>query len=562
MQMVPFMCQCPLQYQSAIMPVQSPFMNACPPSSSYMVPAYPTTSNPTPMMAAATPLPIAFTPLVQGIYPSVMSNSVSWMPSSSFIDALSTGPMPYRPPDNIFPNSISMVMPIPYGVPNPFIPEQKSIGYHSTNQNYPSVPSYYSDTNTSKTGAAFPNSSYSSTQSYSFNLPVTYASYPSMPSINAQLGIGSSSQTMISPNQGLTPPTSTVTAPTVSDLHQPLPVGVNGPMTQMGDQTYHRENYSSVDFQSQQSSLTAKKYLPTYETIPARIRPVDSFYPVKSSNKQQSLSKMRKSDRLTLESLRREPVVPPITRGELIYDSGWVSKKSKLKENFAKYFRIKQKPPTYTTTNGRMIVRKKQARVSFLPKNGLIRRRPKSSISSASEYDCAVCREERDRKRIKEHYGSSLLEPNISSPKNSVRNISEKKDPDEDITQSKNLGATFSSPKTSVLTHRFSENSATSDDENTTKMSDSFKHDYSRSETLSPENKLQDDSKTITITSIGKQLEAHTKSTRKMDSDFSDDEATSRIDDELQNTFTKSTSGSSDSTDDERSMNSSSTIDE
>jgi len=75
-----------------------------------------------PIIAAATPLPIAYNPIVQGMYPMVGMNSASWMTPSSFMSALTTGPMPYRPPASIeFPSNINMVMTLPYGTPNPLL---------------------------------------------------------------------------------------------------------------------------------------------------------------------------------------------------------------------------------------------------------------------------------------------------------------------------------------------------------------------------------------------------------------------------------------------------------
>lgn len=75
-----------------------------------------------PMVAAATPLPIAFNPLVQGMYPMANMTNFNWMSPSSFMSALNTGPMAYRPPATIeFPSNVGMVMPLPYGNPNPLL---------------------------------------------------------------------------------------------------------------------------------------------------------------------------------------------------------------------------------------------------------------------------------------------------------------------------------------------------------------------------------------------------------------------------------------------------------
>jgi hypothetical protein len=73
-----------------------------------------------PMMAAASPLPVTFNPLMQGMYPMGSMNASSLMTPSSFMNAFTTGPMAYRPPASFeFPSNVSMVMPMPFGTPNP-----------------------------------------------------------------------------------------------------------------------------------------------------------------------------------------------------------------------------------------------------------------------------------------------------------------------------------------------------------------------------------------------------------------------------------------------------------
>jgi hypothetical protein len=73
-----------------------------------------------PMMAAVTPLPIAFNPLVQGMYPMASMSSGNCMTPASFMSAMNTGPMAYRPPPSFeFPSNVGMVMTLPYGSPNP-----------------------------------------------------------------------------------------------------------------------------------------------------------------------------------------------------------------------------------------------------------------------------------------------------------------------------------------------------------------------------------------------------------------------------------------------------------
>ena len=87
-----------------------------------MMPMMPCLPAAAPMIAAATPLPIAFSPLIQGMYPMASMNTSSWMTPSSFMSALSTGPMGYRPPASFeFPSNVGMVMPMPFGNPNPLL---------------------------------------------------------------------------------------------------------------------------------------------------------------------------------------------------------------------------------------------------------------------------------------------------------------------------------------------------------------------------------------------------------------------------------------------------------
>jgi hypothetical protein len=87
-----------------------------------------------PMMAVAAPLPIAYNPLVQGMYPMVTANAPNFMTPSSFMSALTTGPMPYRPPASFeLPNNIGMVMTVPYGATNPLLATPSFGGFSPQN---------------------------------------------------------------------------------------------------------------------------------------------------------------------------------------------------------------------------------------------------------------------------------------------------------------------------------------------------------------------------------------------------------------------------------------------
>ena len=85
-----------------------------------------------PMMAAVTPLPIAFNPLIQGTFPMIPNSPVNWMTPLSFMSALTSGPMPYRPPGSDFPNNVGMIMTIPYGTPNPLLSQAGFSAYDSS----------------------------------------------------------------------------------------------------------------------------------------------------------------------------------------------------------------------------------------------------------------------------------------------------------------------------------------------------------------------------------------------------------------------------------------------
>ncbi|CAF1134274.1 unnamed protein product [Adineta ricciae] len=124
MQMVPYMQRKLAKY--AMRQGMGGFGGACMPMMPCMpmIPCMPSCAMPmaSPMMAIAAPLPVAYNPCVQGRYPVVTANAANFMTPSSFMSALTTGPMPYRPPASFdLPNNIGMVMTVPYGAPNPLL---------------------------------------------------------------------------------------------------------------------------------------------------------------------------------------------------------------------------------------------------------------------------------------------------------------------------------------------------------------------------------------------------------------------------------------------------------
>ncbi|CAF1299929.1 unnamed protein product [Rotaria sordida] len=105
---LPSSCCMPCPPSSCCMPMCSP-SSCCMPMCS-------------PMMAAATPLPITCNPLIQSMCPMPPTNCCNWMSPSSFMSALSSGPMACRPPASFqFPSNVGMVMPFPWGTPNPLL---------------------------------------------------------------------------------------------------------------------------------------------------------------------------------------------------------------------------------------------------------------------------------------------------------------------------------------------------------------------------------------------------------------------------------------------------------
>jgi hypothetical protein len=72
----------------------------------------------------------------------------------------------------------------------------------------------------------------------------------------------------------------------------------------------------------------------------------------------------------------------------------------------------KRKRLLYTTDTGKPILNSSVSPASFVP-----HRRRKRSDSSTSEYDCAICQQQRQKRRLRERYGSSTVSSLVSSPK-------------------------------------------------------------------------------------------------------------------------------------------------
>ena len=378
-----------------------------------------------PLMAAATPLPVAFSPLVHGMYPAASMSPVNWMAPSSFMSALTTGPMPYRPPGFEFPSSVGMVMAIPYGTPNPMISASPYTANLSGSTNYSSMP-YYSVTQPVST-MTFSRPSYYPQPTYTFQS---------------------------APNPVSTIPQPNISAPTVPLSQQPLPVGVNGPLlsTNVGSQQTNPMYSSTAAVSYDSSAVVAKHALPIYDPIQASRSSMNGFSDVvttgsplinamdlsirtslaneptatystpgfsstRFTSHHQSLPRLNYSTYdYTTSTQRRDPIIPPILVGELISDSGWLPKESFSGNQPIPMINKKQKRTVHTTDHGRLYYNANN-HVSFLPKRGLRRRRVRRSNSSASDYDCVVCQEKRDRRRLKKYFGKSAVSSLFSSKK-------------------------------------------------------------------------------------------------------------------------------------------------
>lgn len=445
MQMMPFMLNKVHQYglmqamaglggigQMPSMPMM-PWTPCCLPSSFSMPMA-------APMMAAATPLPVAFNPLVQGMYPMASMSPVNWMAPSSFMSALTTGPMPYRPPAFDFPSNVGMVMTVPYGTPNPMLLSPALGGFNSAS--YFGSPSWYSN-------------NYSMPQVSAPASPIT-SYYP--PAIGASPSYAIPySPPAAAPHAQPMPvhqPIPLHSLPTASSAHQPLPVGVDSPLFfSQGSANRHvvgqppaMASAHTTSFPSFQPSLPIyNSTAPSAPSIGQRLASNASYIPsdqqqnlngthsvakygsIRSSETHGNLSDRLRRPRISLPRLSRssyslakslprsDPILPPITVGTLISDSGWLPKDVADQTMPSVLSRPEKKNrPVDTTGNDNATVHTYSSRVSFFPHR---RRGRRHSNASASEYDCAICAQQRDKRRIRKQFGSAALASFLASSK-------------------------------------------------------------------------------------------------------------------------------------------------
>jgi hypothetical protein len=449
MQMMPFMMNQVQQY--GFMSGMGAFGNAsmfnsmfpCCTPISYSMPMM------APMMAAATPLPVAFNPLVQGMYPMASTSPVNWMAPSSFMSALTTGPMPYRPPAYDFPSNVGMVMAIPYGTPNPLL-SSSAFGSVNFMSNVGSMPTYcccYSMPPMST--SATPMISYYPHANNTRNIhPITFSQ--STPASNFQHVSGSS---MVVPSQ----------PPLMSSLDNALPMQINSSLissqsnagqssvlafkqfpsksnAQFYDQTdqgsnhvmpiYNATNRLSSSIGHRLTSRSANTPVTTHRR--SMITSSKAKYNIGSNQTHESFSKrfrryghaLHHSIYNPIDSLHRnDPILPPILYGELISDSGWLPKTS---INVAMPFiesRRKGHRTFHTSDTGKSTYHSHSSHISFLPhrRRNHRRRHQHHSPSSASEYDCTICEQERGKHRLRKYFGSSNISPLLSMPKKNDR---------------------------------------------------------------------------------------------------------------------------------------------
>ena len=445
MQMMPFMLNKVHQYglmqamgglsgigQMPSMPMM-PWTPCCFPSS-FSMPMV------APMMAAATPLPVAFNPLVQGMYPMASMSPVNWMAPSSFMSALTAGPMPYRPPAFDFPSNVGMVMTVPYGTPNPMLLSPALGGFNSAS--YFGSPSWYSN-NYSMPQVAAPASPITSYYPPAIGAPPSY-SIPYSPPVAAP---------HVQP-MPVHQPIPLQSLPAASAAHQPLPVGVDSPLFFSQESANHHvvgqpsvmASGHTTSFPCSQPPLPIyNSTAPSASSIGQRLASNASYIPftqqqnykgthsvakygnIPSSQTNGNLSDRLRRPRISLPRLSRssyslatslprsDPILPPITVGTLISDSGWLLKGTADQTSPTILNRPGKKNRSVDTTgNGNATVHTYSSRVSFFPHRR--RGRPHSN-SSASEYDCAICALKRDKRRIRKQFGSAALASFLASSK-------------------------------------------------------------------------------------------------------------------------------------------------
>lgn len=465
-----------------------------------------------PMMATATPLPVAYNPLVQGMFPMASTNPISWMTPSSFMTALTSGPMPYRPPANDFPNNVGMVMAIPYGTRNPML---SASSYNSSSNNafsscgcsnsypappttaataqpaanyYPcpvavpqsySLPQPYPASQSRPVGQSYPVSqpysalqSYPASQSYLDSQPYSALQpYPKSQSYLSSKSYSASCSSGAVPSDGqqgasttvlssMSPPiatTYTQSRPFSNDASQggvictacnvPTMVAAsNSSIPSSGVIGTQSRSLPVYDVTDQSQLLIGRKVTPTPSNVrqdnnaQLGVTPSQLKYGKSSESRDSLYQRVRRHlPKIPILShfnysrshRRREPVLPPILNGYLVSDSGWLPKQpeSERRPSFLGYEKIKRlsnknenPSSTVASTNGR---------VSFLPRGS----RQTHSSSSVSEYDCAICQQEREKQRLREYYNSSTVS-SLTSSKGSSRRRSTLS-PNESISSSK-----------------------------------------------------------------------------------------------------------------------------
>ncbi|CAF1046627.1 unnamed protein product [Didymodactylos carnosus] len=374
-----------------------------------------------PFMMAATPLPIAFNPIVQGVYPTPSMSPVQMWNPMQFMSALSAGPMPYRPPALDFPSNVGMVMSVPFGTPNPFLSSPFG-SYNACGGCYPCccLPP--------------PVLSYPRPVMVPQPYPVPYAQPVEIPHIKpvpipravtniappVMLGQGGFPQggfsmpsSMIPAGQPMPslPFNNVLSAPPITPL---MPAGASGVFS-----GYGQPLVSSAAPSQQQRLLSEQKKpgahnLPIYNidssreaqqlafslsTLGTSSRNRKGITPSKAKN-QNMYNRSRQSfpTYSTLTSTktnnnRSEPTIPLPQKGILISDSGWMPNVSARKKRI----------PSFQFSKYR--------------RNKLYKRRKHSTVDN--EYDCEICKSERDRQRLKNYFGSSKLSSLLSSPRKS-----------------------------------------------------------------------------------------------------------------------------------------------
>ncbi len=397
------------------------------------------------MMAAATPLPVAFNPLVQGMYPMASMNPVNWMTPSSFMSALTSGPMPYRPPGFDFPSNVGMVMTVPYGTPNPLLSSPSFGGYGSSYNvgggfswccRYSCMPpttapapppiSYYPSPVNAPQPYPFPYTvpvAAPNVQQIPFPRPVSTGAPPIIAGCNQFLPVSAAAP--LWPSQGVV---------ANGGFSQPAVMASNNAPTQIASINNQPTNGSLPVYNAIDSSrfLTGHQVTSSLPNIGSNNNQSPMITPSQAKNENQfiqtrdtltdrfrrhipSLPRFTRSNyHSTRSQLRRDPVLPPILRGQLISDSGWLPKSSHTGTITSILGGKGRKRGLYTTENGKSIFTPSSSPVSFIP-----RRRRHHSNSSTSEYDCAICQEQREKRRLREYYGSSTVSSLLSSPKGS-----------------------------------------------------------------------------------------------------------------------------------------------